>query len=81
LIVVDTSVWIDYVNGRRESHVELAAMIEADVGIALTDVILTEVLQGVRDERIGADRSSPLTAGWPRHPAQTLVSAPHAASE
>src|SRR5947209_3640623 len=26
-------------------------MIEADVGIALTDVILTEVLQGIADER------------------------------
>jgi predicted nucleic acid-binding protein len=52
LIVVDTSVWIDFFNGQTEPHVdELAAMIEADVGIALTDVILTEVLQGVRDER------------------------------
>jgi predicted nucleic acid-binding protein len=49
--VVDTSVWIDFLNGRQEPHVEeLARMIDADDGIALTDVILTEVLQGIRDE-------------------------------
>jgi predicted nucleic acid-binding protein len=51
VIVVDTTVWIDFFNGRDELHVDrLAAMIEADAGIALTDVILTEVLQGIRDE-------------------------------
>jgi predicted nucleic acid-binding protein len=51
LIVVDTTVWIDFFNGRDEPHVDqLASMIEADAGIALTDVILTEVLQGVRGE-------------------------------
>jgi predicted nucleic acid-binding protein len=51
LIVVDTTVWIDFLNGRDEPHVDqLATMIEADAGIALTDVTLTEVLQGVRDE-------------------------------
>jgi predicted nucleic acid-binding protein len=51
LIVVDTTVWIDFLNGRDEAHVDqLARMIDTDVGIALTDVTLTEVLQGVRDE-------------------------------
>lgn len=51
MIVVDTSVWIDFFNGRDEAHVDqLATMIDADTGIALTDVILTEVLQGIRDE-------------------------------
>jgi predicted nucleic acid-binding protein len=51
LIVVDTTVWIDFFNGRNERYVErLAMMIQADVGIALTDVTLTEVLQGIRDE-------------------------------
>ena len=51
MIVVDTSVWIDFFNGRDEPHVDqLATVIDADAGVALTDVILTEVLQGIRDE-------------------------------
>jgi hypothetical protein len=51
VIVVDTTVWIDFLNGRNEPHVErLAGMIDTDQGIALTDVTLTEVLQGIRDE-------------------------------
>ena len=51
MIVVDTTVWIDFFNGRDEPHVhQLTTMIEADVGIAVTDVTLTEVLQGIRDE-------------------------------
>jgi predicted nucleic acid-binding protein len=51
VIVVDTTVWIDFFNGRDQPHVDrLAAMIDADAGIALTDVTLTEVLQGIRHE-------------------------------
>jgi predicted nucleic acid-binding protein len=51
LIVVDTTVWIDFFNGRNEPHVaHLAALIDDDAGIALTDVTLAEVLQGIRDE-------------------------------
>lgn len=52
MIVVDTTVWVDLFSGRDEPHVaELVALIEDDAGIALTDVVLTEVLQGVRRER------------------------------
>lgn len=52
MIVVDTSVWIDFLNGRTARHVdELSDLIDRDAGIALTDVILTEVLQGVRSDR------------------------------
>ena len=51
MIVVDTSVWIDFLNGRLQPHVQrLTEMLEVDTGIALTDVILTEVLQGIRDD-------------------------------
>lgn len=51
MIVVDTTVWIDFLNGRDARHVdELARLIDADAGIALTDVILTEVLQGIRSD-------------------------------
>lgn len=52
MIVVDTSVWIDFFNGRDARHVDvLARLIEVDAGIALTDIILTEVLQGIRSDQ------------------------------
>jgi hypothetical protein len=51
VIVVDTSVWIDVLNEveapQARSCVEL---IEAGEPIALTDVVLTEILQGLRSE-------------------------------
>lgn len=52
MIVVDTTVWIDYFAGRTDRpHVaELLRLIDADAGIALTDVIFGEILQGLRGE-------------------------------
>lgn len=52
MIVVDTTVWIDYFAGRTDQpHVaELLRLIDADAGIALTDVIFGEILQGLRGE-------------------------------
>jgi len=52
VIVVDTSVWIDYFAGRTDQpHVaELRRLVDADAGIALTDVIFGEILQGLRGE-------------------------------
>jgi hypothetical protein len=52
VIVVDTTVWIDYFAGRTDQpHVaELVRLIDADAGIALTDVIVGEILQDLRDE-------------------------------
>jgi predicted nucleic acid-binding protein len=52
VIVVDTTVWVDFFTGREHPHVvELTTLIEEDAGIALTDVVLAEVLQGVRTDR------------------------------
>ncbi|MDQ3753014.1 MAG: PIN domain nuclease [Actinomycetota bacterium] len=52
MIVVDTSVWIDVIN---EVETPVAArcvdLLGAGAPVALTDVILTEVLQGFRTER------------------------------
>lgn len=51
MIVVDTTVWIDFLRGDDATHVhELVALISEDAGIGITDVILTEVLHGVRTE-------------------------------
>ncbi len=52
MIVVDTSVWIDFFRDADSWQVDtLAALVEEDEGIALTDVVFTELLQGVRDDR------------------------------
>ena len=50
MIVVDSSVWIDYFNGVDSSAVErLDALLGAEP-VAVGDLILTEVLQGFRNE-------------------------------
>ena len=50
MVIVDTTVWIDYLEGRRNSETDwLDAQLDRQ-RIGLTDVILCEVLQGVRDE-------------------------------
>ncbi|MDX6663277.1 MAG: hypothetical protein QOG09_1379 [Solirubrobacterales bacterium] len=52
MIVVDTSVWIDLLNGGdRGPGRRCAELIEAGAPLALTDIILTEVLQGLGSER------------------------------
>jgi predicted nucleic acid-binding protein len=52
VIVVDTSVWIDVLNAAETPPARLCAeLIEGGEPVALTDVILTEVLQGLRSER------------------------------
>ena len=52
MIVVDTTVWVDFFAGRQdEPHVhELLRLIDADEGVALTDVIFGEILQGLRGD-------------------------------
>jgi predicted nucleic acid-binding protein len=51
MIVVDTSVWIDVPGGRRTRQAKRCVeLIEGGEPVALTDVIFTEVLQGLRSE-------------------------------
>ena len=51
MIVVDSSVWIDFLNGRPAPHVErLRAMLGADE-VIVGDLMLCEVLQGLGNER------------------------------
>ncbi|RUO20880.1 VapC toxin family PIN domain ribonuclease [Aliidiomarina iranensis] len=51
MILVDTSVWIDYFNGVRSQHTDLldAKIIEGTVAIG--DLIYLEILQGIRNDR------------------------------
>lgn len=52
MIVVDTSVWIDVLNGADSRGARrCVGLIEAGEPVALTDVVLTEILQGLRTDR------------------------------
>jgi predicted nucleic acid-binding protein len=52
VIVVDTSVWIDVLNDSATPQaVRCVELIEGGEPVALTDVVLTEVLEGLRSER------------------------------
>ena len=55
MIVVDISVWIDVLSSRETRQaVRCVELIEGGEPIALTDVIFTEVLQGLRSEEEAA---------------------------
>jgi predicted nucleic acid-binding protein len=50
MILVDTSVWIDFFNGAdSEEKALLHKLISNHTRIAITDIILTEILQGIRE--------------------------------
>lgn len=48
MIVVDTSVWIDYFNGVASPHTDLLDRLLSRERLLIGDIILTEVLQGFR---------------------------------
>ena len=51
MVLIDTTVWIDYLGDRPEPHVvALQELIEDDVDLCLCGVILAEVLQGIRSD-------------------------------
>ena len=51
MVIVDSSVWIDYLADRSMPEVDwLARNVESDE-ISLTDLTLCEVLQGLRDDQ------------------------------
>ena len=55
MIVVDTSVWTDVLGGRQSRQaLRCVELIEGGEPVALTDVIFTEVLQGLRSEEEAA---------------------------
>jgi predicted nucleic acid-binding protein len=51
MILVDSSVWIDYFNGRKTWQTNLLNNLLSDVPIIIGDLILTEVLQGFRSDK------------------------------
>lgn len=51
MIFVDSSVWIDYFNGRITKQTNLLDAFLEDELIVTGDIVLTEVLQGFQDDR------------------------------
>ena len=51
MILVDSSVWIDYFRGAETPQVELLDGMFGRTPLAVGDLIVAEVLQGVRDHR------------------------------
>jgi predicted nucleic acid-binding protein len=51
LILVDSSVWIDYFRGSITAQTEKLDQLLSSEPLAIGDLILTEVLQGFDDER------------------------------
>jgi predicted nucleic acid-binding protein len=51
VIVVDSSVWIDFLNGRNAPHVKRLRAIVGTEEVIVGDLMLCEVLQGLDDER------------------------------
>ena len=51
MILVDSSVWIDFFRGTATPQVETLDSLLGSTRLAVGDLIMAEVLQGVRDER------------------------------
>ena len=63
MILVDSSVWIDYFRGTMTAQTEILDALLGQEPLAIGDLILTEVLQGFRnDERDFNDARKMLTA-------------------
>jgi len=50
MVIVDTTVWIDYLTGVRNSETDWLDRELDQRRLGLTDLILCEVLQGIRDD-------------------------------
>ncbi|NOQ64567.1 MAG: PIN domain-containing protein [Methyloprofundus sp.] len=51
MILVDTSVWIDYFNGRETPQTNILDTALINDFVAIGDLILLEILQGIKVER------------------------------
>jgi predicted nucleic acid-binding protein len=58
LIVVDSSVWIDFLNGRNPPHVRQLLAVMGTDEIIVGDLMLCEVLQGLDNERAAREVES-----------------------
>jgi predicted nucleic acid-binding protein len=62
MILVDTSVWIDYFNGQRTWQTNLLDNLLSDVPVIVGDLILAEILQAFRSDNDYESAKSYLSA-------------------
>jgi predicted nucleic acid-binding protein len=55
VVIVDTTVWIDYFNGHNNPETDWLDLRLDQDRLGITTIILSEVLRGVRDERRAVD--------------------------
>ena len=56
MIVVDTSVWIDFFDHPASRYAQtLKHLIELDADLALVNISLTEILRGIKEDRVFVD--------------------------
>jgi predicted nucleic acid-binding protein len=80
MLLLDTSVWIDLLADRRTEAVSFCLQRESTEGIALTEMIYLEVLQGARTEAIEARIRENLRQQEMLFPSQGLETFEQAAS-
>ena len=51
MIIVDTSVWVDYFNGKQSKETDSLDALLGNQEVLLGDLILTEILQGFQEDR------------------------------
>jgi predicted nucleic acid-binding protein len=66
MILVDSSVWIDYFNGQRTWQTNLLDKLLSNVPVIIGDLILAEILQGFRSDNDYESAKSYLS-GLPFH--------------
>lgn len=79
MIVVDTTVWIDFLEGRGTSFdIHLGELINRGEPLALTDLLYCEVLQGILEES-NFRRVRTILRAYPILPMRALETFEHAA--
>jgi predicted nucleic acid-binding protein len=61
VVIVDTTVWVDYFQGARNPETDWLSTELDHQRLGLTDIILCEVLQGVRDDLVAKEVERALT--------------------
>ena len=52
MILVDTTVWVDFLNNKKNEKVKkLADLLKNKSDVYITDIILTEILQGIKNDK------------------------------
>ena len=61
MIIVDTSVWVDYFNGKLSEETDSLDTMLGNQEILLGDLILTEILQGFLEDRLFREAQNKLS--------------------